>query len=471
MKYLPNRKVVTTAQYDIVVVGAGVIGTAIARDLAGTRYRVALIEARPDVCEGTSKANTALLATGFDAKPNSLESRLYARGYELMVDYCQATGIALERTGGILVAWDDEQAASLPQLQAEAELNGYLESRVLSPEEVYAALPELGPGVTGGLDVPGESIIDPWSVPLACATEAVNRGAELLLGHEVTGVDIGPEITTLHTSKGVITTRWVVNSAGLGGDTIDAFYGYDRIHLFPRRGELLVFDKLSAEVTPKIVLAVPSKVTKGVLISPTVFGNVMLGPNAEIIEDRSDTATTCGGFDFVLEKGRRIFPNLMEEEVTAAYAGLRAGHDQKDCLIERDSAQRYVITAAFRAGLTFALAVAELVHDLLAEADMDVTYRDQLPPAPKMPPLGARQLRPFANDELIARDPAYGEVVCFCERVTKGEIRDACTSVIPARDQGAIRRRTRAMNGRCQGFFCGAAVQQLLNDYAKEDAR
>lgn len=453
----------TTPTYDIVVIGAGVVGSAVARDLAGTNNRVALLEAGSDVCAGTSKANTALLATGFDAKPDSLESRLYARGYELMVDYCAKTGIALQRTGGVLVAWDEEQAASLPTLQAEAEQNGYLESRILSPDEVYAMIPALGPGVTGGLDVPGESIIDPWTVPLAFATEAVNRGADLMLDCRVTGVQVGADVTTLHTTKGDITTRWVVNSAGLGGDTIDQYYGYDRIHLFPRRGELLVYDKLAASVAPKIVLAVPSTVTKGVLISPTVFGNVMLGPNAEIIEDRTDTATTESAFEFLLKKGERIFPTLVGEEVTAAYAGLRAGHDQADCLIDRDSAQRYVITAAFRAGLTFAPAVAELVHELLA-ADLDVAYRDPLPPPPQMPPLGALQLRPYANAELIASDPDYGDIVCFCERVTRGEIRDAFLSPIPARTLSGLRRRTRAMNGRCQGFYCGAEVKSLLDE-------
>nr|WP_300147560.1 NAD(P)/FAD-dependent oxidoreductase [Propionicimonas sp.] len=463
----------TEAQYDVVVIGAGAIGSAVARDLAGTSNRVALIEARGDVCEGTSKANTALLCTGFDAKPNSLESRLYSRGYELMMKYCEETGIAVDRCGGVLVAWDEEQAATLPQLQAEAELNGYMESRILSSSEVYALLPELGHGVTAGLEVPGESIIDPWSVPLACATDAVSRGADLHLNCRVESIQVGAEVTTLSTSSGDITTRWVVNSAGLGGDVIDRFYGYDRIHLFPRRGELLVFDKLSASIAPKIVLAVPSKVTKGVLISPTVFGNVMLGPNAEIIEDREDTSTTRDGFDFILEKGRRVFPQLMEEEVTAAYAGLRAGHDQKDCLVERDSAQRYVITAAFRAGLTFALSVAELVHQLLGESDLDMSYRPSLPAPVRVPPLGAKQLRPYEDDVLIAQDSAYGEVVCFCERVTRGEIRDACHSLIPARDQGGLRRRTRVMNGRCQGFFCGAAVKAILDEAlaSKDDAR
>ena len=457
-------------QYDIVVIGAGVVGSAVARDLAGTGNRVALVDSRSDVCEGTSKANTALLATGFDAKPHSLESQLYARGYELMIAYCKETGIALDHCGGVLVAWDQEQAEALPQLQAEAVENNYMDSRLLSSEEVYALIPALGPGVTGGMDVPGESIIDPWSVPIACATDAVHRGADLLFNCTVTQIDVGDEITTLHTSQGEITTYWVVNSAGLGGDVIDAQYGYDRLHLFPRRGELLVFDKFSLSMTSKIVLAVPSGVTKGVLISPSVFGNVLLGPNAEVIEDRLDTSTTEAAFEELISKGRRIFPYLEHEEVTAAYAGLRAGHDQQDCLVDCDSAQRYVITAAFRAGLTFSLAIAEMVHGLLDEAGVEVSFRKDLPATVTMPPLGECQIRPFENPELIAQDPAYGEIVCFCERVTRGEILDALNSTVPARTVSGLRRRTRATNGRCQGFFCGAQVKTLVNTHTTMEA-
>ena len=458
--------------YDVVVVGAGVVGSAIARELAGYQLKVALVESRSDVGDGTSKANTAILHTGFDASPGTLESRMVGQGYHLLADYAGQTGIPVLKTGALLVAWDAEQLESLPKLAAKAESNGYAKTEIVDAEHVYATVPDLGPGALGGLRVPDESIICTWSTTIALATDAVQRGAVLRLNTAVEGVEVGESVTTVRTTKGTLRTRWLVNAAGLGGDTIDALFGFDRFHLNPRRGELLVFDKLARPKVPVIVLPVPSKVGKGVLVSPTIYGNVMVGPTAEDMTDRADTGTTEDGFEFLFAKGKGLMPSLMGEEVTAAYAGLRAAHDRTDYLIEADPAQRYLVAGCIRStGLTSCMAVAEYVRGLLTEAGLEAAPRTELPEPPRLPNIGEHALRPYEDDELIAKDPAYGEVVCFCERVTKGEIRDACHSTIPARDSGALRRRTRAMNGRCQGFFCGAAVKQLLESYTKEDAR
>lgn len=452
--------------FDIAIIGAGVVGAAIARQLSGTYASVVMIDSRDDVGEGTTKANTAILHTGYDAKPGTLEARLVARGYELLKEYCSQTDIGLRETGAILVAWDDDQATSLPGIQAKAVENGYQKTELIDAEHVYAELPNLGPGATGGLTVPGEAVIDAWSVPLAFATEAVNRGATFLRERRVVGVEVGEDTTTIRTDRGEITSRWVVNAAGLGGDAIDAMFGYDRLVVHPRKGELLVYDKLAAALTGKIVLAAPSKAGKGVLISPTIFGNVMLGPTADDMEDKTDTSTTESGFEFLLDKGRRIMPALLEEEVTASYAGLRAAHNQSDYLIDIDERQRYVVAGAIRStGLTSAPAVAEYICELLAGAGEDITTRDDLPDPPRMPRLGEHQLRPYADDTKITADPEYGHVVCFCERATRGEIRDAIASTIPPAGISGLRRRTRAMNGRCQGFFCGAEVKRMFDTY------
>ena len=458
-----------THRYDFAVIGAGVVGSAIARMLAGTVHTVALLDARSDVCEGTSKANTSLLHTGYDAKPGTLEARLVRRGYELTRAYCEAADIGFQRTGAILVAWDEEQAASLPSLQAKAVENHYGKTKIIGPDAVYEALPKLGPGVCGGLTVPDEGVVDAWTVPLALATDAANRGAALLLGHAVRAIEVAPDATRIRTNKDVLEATWVINAAGLGGDVIDAMFGYDRLQVHPRKGELLVFDKLASRFADKIVLAAPSKAGKGVLISPTIFGNIMLGPTADDMEDKEDTSTTEQGLAFLLKKGARIMPELLKEEVTAAYAGLRAAHNQQDYLIELDDAQRYVIAGAIRStGLTSAMAVAEYVQGLLAEAGINVAERDALPDPPTMAPIAQSALRPFEDDALIRSDPAYGEVVCFCERVTRGEIRDALRSTIPATTMNGLRRRTRATNGRCQGFFCGAEVRAQFDQVAGE---
>ena len=255
---------------DVVVVGAGIVGAAIARALAGTRLSVTLVEARDDVGDGTSKANTALLHTGFDATPGTVESRLVARGYDLLSDYAEQTGIPVERTGAMLVAWTTEEVDALPGLMVKAEGNGYRDTELLSADEVYRRVPALGPGAMAGLSVPGESIICTWTTNLALATDAVARGATLVRGARVTAVTPGAEYTTLHTSAGEMRARWVINAAGLGADHLDAQFGYGRLTVTPRRGELLVFDKLARPMVPVIVLAVPSSRGKGVLVSPTI---------------------------------------------------------------------------------------------------------------------------------------------------------------------------------------------------------
>ena len=453
---------------DVAIIGAGLIGCAIARELSGQMFDgrpldIVLIDARTDVGDGTSKANTAILHTGFDATPGTLESRLVRRGYALWREYAETTGVPVERTGALLVAWDDEQLAALPSLRAKAEANGYTATRIVDADTVYDSVPALGPGALGGLVVPDESVMCSWSAAIAMASEAVLRGARLELECRVDGITQASDLTTLHTSRGDISARWVVNAAGLGGDIVEAMFGHERFHLHPRRGELLVFDKLARSMAPVIVLPVPSKVGKGVLVSPTIYGNVMLGPTADDIEDRAATGTTEEGFAFLTERGRRIMPALLDEEVTTAYAGLRAAHDRDDYVIEVDARQRYVVAGCIRStGLTSSLAVGEHVLGLMREAGFTVEPQAHLPAPPRVPNIGEAGMRPYQDAARIAEDPAYGEIVCFCERVTAGEIRDALCSTIPARDAGGVRRRTRAGNGRCQGFFCGAAVRAEL---------
>ena len=449
--------------YDVVVIGTGIVGSAVARDLSGCQLSVALLDARCDVGDGTSKANTAILHTGFDAKPGTLESRMVSRGYQMLSDYAQQTGIPVEHTGALLVAWDTEQLGALPTLKAKATANGYQHCEIVDAPTVYRHVPHLGDGALGGLTVPDESIICTWTTNLALATDAVNRGATLLLNHEVRSVEVRDAATTLHTTAGPVETRWVVNAAGLGADILDREFGFDRFTVTPRRGELLVYDKLARPLVDKIVLPVPSAVGKGVLVSPTIYGNVMLGPTAEDLDDRTATGTSEAGFEFLLSKGATLVPKLLSEEVTAAYAGLRAAIDHGDYLIEADPAQRYLLIGGIRStGLTAGMAIAEYVHGLLEDVGMPLVAKPELPAPPQMPNIGEAFTRPYQDDEAIAADAAYGKIVCFCERVTAGEIRDAFASVIPPRTLEGLRRRTRAMNGRCQGFYCGAKVQALL---------
>jgi len=460
-----------SSSWDVAIIGAGVVGAAIARSLAAFDLRCLLLDAADDVGTGTSKANTAILHTGFDAKPGSLESRLLGRGSGLLRTYAEQAGIAVERTGAVLVAWTAEQAGALPSIAAGARGNGYQAVRELSAAEVYEREPALGPGAHAGLLIPDESVIDPWTVPLAFATEAVRAGLTLRLGTRVTGVSRtagGPASDSafeLATTRGPVRCGWAVNAAGLGSDEVDRMFGSAGFTIRPRKGELIVYDKLARRLVRSIVLPVPTARTKGVLVAPTVFGNVLVGPTAEDVTDRRDVSTTAAGLSSLVAAAGQIVPGLAGEEVTATYAGLRAATEHPDYQIA--VLGRYARVAGIRStGLSASLGIAEHVVDLLADAGLPLRPRPRAVAhgtrPPSMPCLAESGRRPYQDAERIAADPAYGEIVCHCERVTRGEIRDALASDIAPAGPDGLRRRTRAMNGRCQGFYCAANVSTLL---------
>ncbi|WP_329342145.1 FAD-dependent oxidoreductase [Streptomyces sp. NBC_00663] len=450
-----------TTPYDVIVIGAGVVGSAIARALAGyPSLRTAVVEAQDDVGQGSSKANTAILHTGFDAAPGSLEARLVREGSRQLAAYAAESGIPVELVGALLVAWDEEQHAALPRLAEKAERNGHKETRLIDRAELYEREPHLGPGALGALHVPGESIICSWTTTLAYATQAVRNGVDLHLNCRVEQVGQG----LLATDRGELRTRWVINAAGLHADTLDRDLGHHDFTVTPRRGQLIVFDKFARPLVRHILLPVPTALGKGVLVAPTVYGNVLLGPTAEDLDDKRATQSTADGLASLREKGRRILPELLDEEVTAVYAGLRAATEYDDYRITAHPEQAYLTVGGIRStGLTASLAIAEYVVGQLAVNGLELGPPRELEPV-RMPNLGEAFPRPYQRPDLITADPEYGTLVCHCERVSRGEIRDALASTVPPGSLDGLRRRTRARAGRCQGFSCGAAVRQLFEE-------
>jgi glycerol-3-phosphate dehydrogenase len=450
---------------DAVIIGAGVVGSAIARELSRFELRLTLLEAGADVGAGTSKANTALLHTGFDAKPGTLESRLVSRGHELLTAYARKAGIPLERTGALLVAWNEEEHARFPAIVERSHANGYSAIRELEADELRRREPHLDPAARAALEVPDEGIVCPFTSTLAFATEAVLAGCELWRKTPVTGVEPLPEGGfRVRTPQRELTTRVVVNAAGLRSDEIDRMLGHDRFTVTPRRGELIVFDKLVRPLLGHIVLAVPTEITKGVLVAPTVFGNVIVGPTAEDIERKDDASSTARGLAFLRAEAERIMPKLLDHDVTAVYVGLRAATEHDDYQLTIHAPEGYVCVGGIRStGLTASMAIAEHVRTELAAAGLELRAKPERSTV-SMPNIGEASPRPYAEPSRIAEDPDYGRIVCFCERVTRGEIRDALESPIPPADLDGLRRRTRVLMGRCQGFFCGARVAALLAD-------
>jgi glycerol-3-phosphate dehydrogenase len=455
----------TSEAWDVAVIGAGVVGCAIARELSCYHLRVALVEAASDVGTGTSKANTSLLHTGFDAVPGSREAGLVRRGHERLLAYADQTGIPLERTGALVVAWDEEQVRKLSAIEERAAANGCGDTRRLCQAQLYKLEPNLGPGAVAGLEVPGESVICSFTTTLAFAYEAVGNGVSLFLDSEVVGVGrAGDGDHALELSTGAtVRASWVVNAAGLYADVVDRLFGHDRVRVTPRRGELIVFDKFARSLVGRILLPVPTERSKGVLVAPTTFGNVLLGPTAEDVEDKRATESTAAGVALLLERGERILPALVREEITAIYAGLRAATDTADYFIEAEPEQRYVCVAGIRStGLTSSMAIAEQIVALLSQAGLRPVRR-QGPGPIRMPRVGEASLRPYRDPDAIRANPDYGRLVCHCEHVSLGEIEDALRAPVPARTIDGLRRRTRAHLGRCQGFYCSAALTALLD--------
>ncbi len=281
-------------------------------------------------------------------RPARSKSALIKRSYPLLEEFMPEAGIPFERIGGLLIAWTPEQRNTLPSLLKKAYKNGDTDVRLISREEVYRHEPHLGEGALGGMFVPGEGILCTFTIPLACATQAVVNGVTLKLNFRAQSIKTENNVHVISNGAESISARWVVNAAGLYSDEINNQFGYQNFKVTPRRGELIVYDKLARSLVNHVLLPVPTAVTKGVLISPTVYGNVLLGPTAEDLSDKTATNTSEDGLQSLLQKGEKILPRLLDEEVTATYAGLRAATEHSDYQIELHTEQKYICVGGIR---------------------------------------------------------------------------------------------------------------------------
>jgi glycerol-3-phosphate dehydrogenase len=453
--------------YEVAIIGAGVVGSAIARELSRYDINIVLLESNSDVGMGTSKASTAIWHTGYDATPGSLESKLLKRSYPLLEKFMPEVGSPFELVGGLLIAWNEEQLQTLPKLLEKAHKNGDMDVHIISKDEVYQREPHLGEGALGGMFVPGEGILCTFTIPLACATQAVVNGVTLKLNFRVEGISSKDDVHMISSADEVIQARWVINAAGLFSDDINTLFGHENFKVTPRRGELIIYDKLARSLVNHVLLPVPTATTKGVLISPTIYGNVLLGPTAEDLLDKTATNTSMKGLQSLLEKGEKILPELLAEEVTATYSGLRAATEHSDYQIALHAEQKYICVGGIRStGISASLGIAEYVADLLKEGGVELKHKSEFKTI-KMPNIGEVFPRAYQRAELIEKNSDYGKIICHCERVTLGELNDAMSSDIPATSLDALRRRTRAMQGRCQGFNCQASLISSLREGAE----
>lgn len=454
--------------HDVAIIGAGVVGCAIARELSRHGLTVVLIDAADDVAARTSKANSAILHTGFDAPPGSLEARLVRRGHGLLSKYAEDNDIPLMQVGGLVLAWSADDSRQLDDISNRARENSYDHTRRLSPEEVYAREPHLAQGVVAALDVPDEAVICPFTTPLALATEAVLNGVDLFLNTPIDRVDsLESGGWALGGGNRRLRARWLVNAAGLYADQVEAMIRPTDLRISPRRGQFVVFDKHAASRVSSILLGVPTPKTKGVLIAPTVFGNILLGPTAEDIGDKTDTRTTHSGISHLLSEGERILPGINDFEITSTYAGIRAvgpaGYQ-----VDADRSLHYAWAHGIRStGLTSSMAIAEYVVERMADAGLEIDEHRSPPPSfsLNLNYLGEDRPRTYQSGERIDLDPESGKVLCFCENVTLGDLEASMSSTIPPQSLEGVWRRTRATGGRCQGFYCRMAIHSWFETH------
>jgi glycerol-3-phosphate dehydrogenase len=457
-----------TERYDVAIIGAGVVGCAIARELSRYTLKTLLIEARTDFGDGVSKGNSAVLSTGADTPFGTLECELVTRGHERYVAEAPPMGLPVLKLGSLTVAWSDIEAARLKAMHAQTIAAGFKSAEIVAAEAIYRRAPNLAPGAVAAIWEPDEAIVDPFSTLYAYALDAVTNGVTYRPSCPITAARHEHGHWHLNTPDGGIDTSIVINCAGLSGARIDALAGYADFTMRPRRGQFIVFDKSARGLLDVIVKPVPSPTYRGILMTPTVFGNVLVGPTSEEIDDPDDLRVTREGLDTLVAAARRMLPRLLEHEITATYCGMRPGTDRPEYRIMPHQAERWITVGGIRStGLSGSLGIAEHIAGIV-RGMAQATPKSSVAIV-KVPSLAACDARPWINEGL--EDPAYREIVCHCEQVTLGEIRDALASPLPPRSLKALKRRTRAMFGRCQGFYCGARVQDLFERMSMPAAR
>jgi glycerol-3-phosphate dehydrogenase len=451
---------------DVAIVGAGVIGCSIAARLSSYDLRVCVLERRHDVADETSKSNTGVADCGWECEPGTLEARLVRRSSLSWEDVCDRLDVPFRRCGALSLAFGNEDAGRLDAVVAEAAANG-VPARRLDAEEVRRMAPYAGSGVTGGVHVPEEAVIDPIRLTLGYAELAALNGTAFRFGAPVVGADVrGRTVRALHTPGGEVRPRFVVNAAGLGADLVSRLLGAEEFDVWPRRGEYLLLDREVSRTIDRVITQLPNPHTRGVMVVPSTHGSVLLGPTADDDQDKTDRSTHAEVLDRVFEESRRLVQGIDRAHVIKSFSGLRPAAERTYRVEPSGDVSNLVHACAIRStGVSASYAVGEHVAELLGEAGLE--RRPRSGAVERLP----RRLRlREASAEELAREPLGRTVVCACEKVTALEIHDALGAAVPARSIAGIAKRTRATWGRCQGAACMSGVSFIASQYREGPA-
>jgi len=452
---------------DVVIIGCGIVGAAAAYELSRYKLNITVLERENDVAMGSTKANSAVIHAGYDPEPGSLMARLNAEGARLADELCDKLDIPHKHCGALVLAFSKREELLLERLLQNGIKNGVPDLRILPRELVLEMEPNLSGEVAAALHVPSTMVVDPWEYTLALAETAVRNGAEIRLECPAEGITRIPGGYRIHTGKGDVEARTVINAAGLYADKIHHMVSEPAFTIMPVKGEYYLLDKNEGARISQVIFQCPTEEGKGVLVAPTVHGNLIAGPNYVPSKDCGDFATTAGGLAFVMKTARKSVPEINFDANIRNFAGNRAISDYNDFIIsEAKGAKGFIDLAGIKSpGLSAAPAIAKMAAGLLTAAGLHLTLKDNF--VDKRKRIRFLELTPDERKALVAADPAYGQVICRCETVTEGEIRDALQSPVPPRSIDGVKRRRGAGMGRCQGGFCGPRVLELLAAHYK----
>ncbi len=449
--------------YDVLIIGAGVVGCAAARKLSRYAGTIGVLEQAEDVADGASKANSGIVHAGFDARPGTKKAEYNVKGAAMYPALAKELGVPYDLIGALVIGFTDEDRAVIQKLYDQGVQNGVKRLRVIERDEILALEPSVNPAVACALLAESSAVASPYEMTLALAYHAAQNGVKFHFDCPVTRVEAKDGLWRLTTPKGVMEARAVINCAGGSADVIHNQISDQPLRLIPRRGEYYLLDSTVPCPFRHTMFQVPGKMGKGVLITPTVHGNTLLGPSAEDIGDPFDTDTTRRGLDFVLDKCRLTWPQVSVRSAITAFAGVRAHPDSGDFLVGTVHGAK---DGAFEAagiespGLSAAPAIGEELGDMAADY-LKLPEKDHvLPAVPLMKPFAV--MTDAERAAACRENPDFGRVVCRCEVVTEAEIRDAIRRPVGAKSIDGVKRRVRAGMGRCQGGFCSPRVMEIL---------
>ena len=457
-----GRKKGEIMTYDVAIVGAGVVGGLIARELSRFNISVALLEKCNDMAMGTTKANSAIVHGGYDAQPGTLKAKLNVEGTALMPQVCEKLSVPFKNNGSLVVAFSESEMEHVKVLYDRGIKNGVPGLSVIDRDELRRIEPNISESAVGALLCESAGIVCPYELTIAAVENAVVNGVEFIRNCRVQSIEQNGDYT-LKTTAGDIKAKFIINAAGNYSDKLASMVGDDSIDLVPRKGEYYLLDKSVGGLAVHTIFQCPNEMGKGILVTPTVDGNLLIGPTAKNIDDKGDTTTTSEGLREIVEKALKSVPTVSPRNAITSFAGVRAHPVCDDFIIGWcEKSEHFLNVAGIESpGLSASPAIALYVREILSEK-LNLTEKEHYSDVRKAP-VRFRHMNDVERAELIKKNPAYGRIVCRCETVTEGEIIDAIRAPAGARDVDGVKRRTRAGMGRCQGGFCGSKVVEILS--------